>query len=274
MNIVKISGSTAQQMFQYAFYLELHQHDSEARLDVPDGKWIQAQFRLPYFLKATPEQLARFGRGSLKSRLLSKLKKTDGIVFKETAELRYNKKIFDKTDTYFDGNWQSEKYFQSAAQEIREAFSVPAKLLPARSQSMVNMLDQGKTVVMHIHNPQSKECTCTPDYYNWAIASVLAAESQAHFYVFTTSVDWAKEHLNFQGAKHDIVGYPASSETSLLPYLYHARHHVICNTLISWWAAWLNPNPDKIVIAPDVWTPGAAPNPDLIPLYWSTIPTT
>ncbi|MCI5981132.1 MAG: alpha-1,2-fucosyltransferase [Sodaliphilus pleomorphus] len=274
MNIVRINGTTAEQMFQYAFYLALHTHDDQARLDVPDGKWIQSLFRLPYFLKATPEQLARYGRGNLKSRLFSKFKKTDGIVFKEPEGWRYNKEIFDKTDTYFDGRWLSEQYFQTVAPEIRDAFSVPARVLPEQSRKMVNMLSQGKAVSVHVHNPGSKSCTCTPDYYNWAIASVLASERQAHFYVFTTHVDWVRAHIDFQGAKHEIVGYPADKETSLLPYLYHASHHIVCNTLVSWWAAWLNANPDKIVVAPDKWLPGRETPPDLVPLYWSVVPTT
>lgn len=37
MNIVRINGTTAEQMFQYAFYLALHTHDDQARLDVPDA---------------------------------------------------------------------------------------------------------------------------------------------------------------------------------------------------------------------------------------------
>lgn len=273
MNIVKIGGSTAQQMFQYAFYLELCRHDAGARLDVSSKRWIKSQFKLPYFLEATSEQLAHFGKGGLINRMKSFWGKERGEVLLEPPMMPYCAKIFDKIDTYFDGSWVSPRYFQNVAQEVCETFSVPENKLPASSKAMIAMLSRKGTVAVHIHRPGDKNNTCTPDYYNWAIANVLSAVPKAHFYVFTTDVEWSKTFLNFQGAAADFVVYPADKETSLLPYLYRAEHNIMAATLISWWAAWLNAHADKIVIAPDRW-PKNLDYPDLIPIYWITIPTT
>jgi len=49
----------------------------------------------------------------------------------------------------------------------------------------------------------------------------------------------------------------------------HCKHNIIANSSFSWWAAWLNQNSDKMVIAPKKWFNDVSINThDLIPSEW------
>ncbi len=50
------------------------------------------------------------------------------------------------------------------------------------------------------------------------------------------------------------------------------RHNIVANSSFSWWAAWLNRNPQKIVVAPDRWINGPLEeSKDVIPGDWVRI---
>ena len=133
--------------------------------------------------------------------------------------------------------------------------------------------DEAESVSIHVYRPTSKQNTCTKDYYNWAIAHIRTYIDKPFFVIITDDEKWVKENLLLDEKEYICIVAATNTHFSIIQLFNHAKHNIIANTLESWWAAWLNPNPDKIVIAPKKWS-HTAEYPDLIPLYWISIPTT
>lgn len=54
--------------------------------------------------------------------------------------------------------------------------------------------------------------------------------------------------------------------------LSYCKHNIITNSSFGWWGAWLNQNPDKIVIRPNIWIKGL-PTQDVCPKEWIVLDT-
>lgn len=270
MNIVKLSGSVGEQMFQYAFYMRLRKNHPDALIDAPSD-WIGRMFPgLPFKTLATRKEV-----NSVHKSLLGTLTgaKCIGTDYKE-QDNTYKADLIENTDTYFDGSWLSYRYFDSIAREVEQAFTVSPKRLTEGTQNIIKMLEQeGESVSIHVHKPTSKQNTCTKDYYNWAIAHIRTFIENPFFVIITDDEKWVKENLLLNDDEHLCITAPANTHFSIIQLFNRAKHNIIANTLESWWAAWLNTNPDKIVIAPKKWS-HTAEYPDLIPLYWISVPTT
>jgi hypothetical protein len=51
-------------------------------------------------------------------------------------------------------------------------------------------------------------------------------------------------------------------------------HIAIANSTFSWWAAWLNPSPDKLVVAPEPWfANNTHDGADVVPASWARLST-
>lgn len=275
MNIVKISGTVGEQMFQYAFFMRLLKNFPNTRIDAPK-KWIADMFpNVPNTHLASSQQINTVHKsikGSITS-IFSGTKRT-GTDYKEAEHGYKPEALTPDTDTYFNGTWLSYRYFDSMTKEIEKAFTVPTHKLTQGAQSLIKVLEKEKeSVGIHVYRPTSKQNTCTKDYYNWAIAHIRAYIEKPFFVVITDDIKWVEQNLLLEKDEHIVINAASHHHFSVIQLFNHAKHNIIANTLESWWSAWLNPNLDKIVIAPQKWS-HTKNYPNLIPYYWISVPVT
>lgn len=263
-----------EQMFQYAFFMRLRKSHPDTLLHISDDRLFKMFPALPCKAVAAAEQVNSIHK-SLKGSLaavFSGVKRT-GIDYKE-QENTYKPELLESVDTYFDGKWLSFRYFDSMTKDVERAFTVPPRLLSKSTQSLIKVLEKEReSVSIHVHRPTSSKNTCTKDYYNWAIAHIRQFIEKPFFVVITDDAKWVSENLLLGKDEHICISAASHHHFSVIQIFNHAKHNIIANTLESWWAAWLNPNLDKIVIAPQKWSHTIG-YPDLLPLYWNTVPTT
>lgn len=179
-------------------------------------------------------------------------------------------------DCYLQGYWQSEKYFLDAALQIRGDFAFRLPINPKNSE-LATEISQVNAVSLHVrrgdyvNNPKTTAThgLCSLDYYQKAIEYIAERMQQPHFYIFSDDIAWVKNNLNI-GFPHKYVDCNHFSESyNDMRLMSLCKHNIIANSSFSWWGAWLNKNPNKIVIAPQRWFKDSAINTkDLIPESW------
>lgn len=146
--------------------------------------------------------------------------------------------IPNKKFLMLDGYFQSEKYFKDYREEI-------INLLGYQWTPIKGM------VAVHIRrgdylNYPDKHPVVSFDYLNNSILHFWNL-GYRNFTFFSDDIPWCKEH--FPGYNYS----ERMSEKKDIELISCCEHQIIANSSFSWWGAWLNRNPDKIVIAPKVW---------------------
>lgn len=285
---VRLLGGLGNQMFQYATGRSLAiRLGAELLLDVSAfecdelRKYELANFRI----SARICNLEEFMRGGVKDgvfgRWASKVRgrrRWRTVVFKEPS-FTYDPEFARlSAPVYLDGYWQSERYFADQAGLLRDEFVLKSPI-DSRNERVIASIELAGAASVSLHvrrgdyvsNPQTAQYhgVCSLDYYVAAIKYISSRVSDPVFFVFSDDLEWVRANLQTDHTVMFVDVNDASQGAWDMELMRKCRHHVIANSSFSWWGAWLNPHPDKIVIAPRRWFSGASHDTrDLIPASW------
>ena len=103
---------------------------------------------------------------------------------------------------------------------------------------------------------QSLHGLCNAEYYAKSIAYIAERVENPVFFIFSDDIDWAKENMKTGYEQYYIDFNDASQNHEDLRLMSNCKHHIVANSTFSWWGAWLDPNPIKIVTIPSIWFAG------------------
>jgi hypothetical protein len=270
-------------MFQYAAGRALaDKHRTELKLDITAfPNYRIRKYGLGYFnIKenfAIPEEIRKFTWTS--NRYLKKILGKIGLpkTYVKESYFHFAPQILSLPDNrYLEGFWQSEKYFKSVEAGIRREFSLKPEYYSGIDQDTMAAIKSSNAVSVHIrrsdyvsNSAASKlYSNCSLDYYSRAVAYVAERESNLKLFMFSDDIAWVRQNLHFQ-FPIVYVDHGADRGHEDMALMSMCRHNIIANSTFSWWGAWLNPDPKKIVIAPQSWfRPNTLNDQDLIPEPW------
>ena len=275
MRLIKMIGGLGNQMFIYAFYLQMRKRFSDTRIDLSDMRHYHAH---------NGYELDRvFGISDREFCIAKPLKKVlEFLFFKVILERKQNletMEAFTKSYAYpflyFKGFYQSERFFKDVDGEVRQAFAFDLNKANAESQTLARQIKENPHAVsLHVRRGDYMEpkfykrygTVCSQAYFQRAVEMMLAQVPQAHFYIFSDDVEWVQQNLRLPRATVVSCNRGADSWQDMM-LMSLCRHNIICNSTFSWWGAWLNANPEKRVIAPSRWL-ADVDMPYIIPETW------
>jgi hypothetical protein len=265
VKIVKIYGGLGNQMFQYAFAMSLAGASGDVTFldtssrgvdEAHNGFELGRLFNI-YLGEAPPEEADRLcvRPTTLFNRIRRKYftKPTHRIdrIFCYQPEL-----LELSGDVYYEGYWQSEKYFWGIEAEVRATYSFPPILDRPNEEALGSL--RRPVASLHVRRGDYLKypnlSICTPDYYSRAVAALRDAGDASSLLVFSDDLEYCRSELDLGGLPAVYVEWNQGAESWRdMAMMARCDAHVIANSSFSWWGAWLDPRPRKRVIAPKPW---------------------
>ena len=264
------------QLFQYVMGRQLSLiHNVDLKLDVRhfDSQKLRA-FKLNHYRInaeiAREQEIEGFLKPYLNSGLYYKVfrkiahqfPKHQRRYFKENEWWVYEQDILKTpSSVYIEGYWQHYKYFENLHPQILDELTINEGYNSDVAKLVSEIENNPNSISLHIRRgdyitdsqANSLMGIMPLSYYYSAIAYLKHRLPAPHIYIFSDDLDWVFDNL-----KTDIPVTLVDIEDGKKDYLEldimsKCRHQIIANSSFSWWGAFLNRNPDKIVIAPQKW---------------------
>lgn len=270
MRIIYIFDGLGNQMFQYAFYKKMKKIyknvygniDTFNRdMKIHNGYELNRVFGIDieekniifdnFFSRVRLKKITIFHK------IIHKiLKELNFIVYIENWSESIEEKLNKKGIVFYNGWWQSEKFFKDISEEIRKDFTF-SKFMGKKNLEISKRIKNSNSISIHIRRgdylgDKGLGGLAPLEYYRRAIEYIKTRVDNPYFFIFSNDIEWCRKNLDLENCYY--VDWNKGEESYRdMQLMSLCKHNIIPNSSFSWWGAWLNNNPNKIVIAPEKW---------------------
>lgn len=241
MNVFWFKDGLGNQLFQYAASKMLEQRHGPIAYDISfyqsdynvQGKeFLTKEFLLPYFVDDL--QYAEIGDRP------------------RVAEWEYDPNQ-EYNEVFFYGDWQKASYFK----DIKLDIHLKEECISDVMQRIAEEMSQCNSVAVHVRRTDYRvfNWLLPYEYYGRAEAKIRECVKDPVFYIFSDDMDYVKTNPPVGGT----VRYIHTDPVGDFWLMSKCKHQIIANSTFSFWAAYLNENPEKVVVFPRKWVIGLYP---------------
>ena len=148
-------------------------------------------------------------------------------------------------DIFFNGFWQSWKYFEHCKEEVKEVFKLPHV---EGYEDYISIHVRRGDYVQHAGSFPP----LTHKYITDAMVYFTGKLKQYKLVWFSDDIQWVKD--KYQSVHSSDIYVDEPNELKALSLMASCGHHIIANSSFSWWGAYLGHNPNRIVVSPSAKT--------------------
>ena len=275
MIVVEIVGGLGNQMYGYALYRTLLARGRNVKMDLRfwDHQNSTVNDKRKYLLSEVfnieERVLTRTEYFTMKAARALGLVRT----YRDN-EQNFQQEILNVRNGVLRGYWQSFKYCAEIEDTIRKEFTFK-KPLTGRSAEVIDEISSCNSVSISFRRGDYVRLgsVLPMEYYAKAVAYVKERVPDAKFFCISDDIDYCRDTFKEDNAKFLDCSTGDNPDFDM-QVIASCRHNILANSTFSLWGAWLNPNPDRIVIRPSSWKSAEVDSrKDFWPDEWVAIPS-
>jgi len=245
MNIVKIYGGLGNQMFQYAFGKALEFKGAEVMYDLEWYTGPKKQIQRPLTLDKFKTTLKDVNIPSV----ITKHKEIRHS-YHTVRGRGYDPNHLLMDGIFFIGYWQYLMYYNSVMSNVCKEFVLKEDFYTDYYLKLKKQISEKESVSLHVRRGDYVKLGFPMPPLKYYFEALEATPGD--IYIFSDDIRWCGEKFKPDYFDRKITFVSSESYVDF-ELMRMCSHNIIAVSTFSWWAAMVNTNQNKIVVAPKKW---------------------